>query len=196
MIRYILGIPFAVGVTLSLFFLMRFLITQELEPPEKLEGAGKIEIAREKRDENVRREDATKRPERKDQPPPPPKLDQSRRPPKADNVQLDLSSLQGVDLDMSTNFRTDADVQPIVRVPPQYPQRAASRGIEGWCLVEFTVTEDGSVIDPVVLDSEPPGTWDNAVKRAVVRWKYNPRLEGGKPVAWKVQTVLTFELEK
>lgn len=84
--------------------------------------------------------------------------------------------------------------QPIVRVPPQYPQSAASRGIEGWCLVEFTVTEDGSVVNPVIIDSEPPGTWDNAVKRAVVRWKYNPRIEDGKPVAFKVQTVLTFEL--
>jgi protein TonB len=76
----------------------------------------------------------------------------------------------------------DTEMLPIVTVPPQYPNRALSRGIEGWCLVMFTVTETGTVINPVVVDADPPDIFDNASVRAVTRFKYNPRVEDGVPV--------------
>jgi len=76
----------------------------------------------------------------------------------------------------------DSEMLPIVTVPPQYPNRALSRGIEGWCLVMFTVTETGTVINPVVVDADPPDIFDNASVRAVTRFKYNPRVEDGVPV--------------
>jgi protein TonB len=76
----------------------------------------------------------------------------------------------------------DSEMLPIVTVPPQYPNRALSRGIEGWCLVMFTVTETGTVINPVVVDADPPDVFDNASVRAVTRFKYNPRVENGVPV--------------
>ena len=42
-------------------------------------------------------------------------------------------------------------VVALLRVPPKYPTRAASRHIEGWVTVEFTVQTDGSVDDAVVV---------------------------------------------
>src|SRR5690606_31982176 len=43
------------------------------------------------------------------------------------------------------SFSSDGEYLPIVRVEPIYPTRAASRGIEGYVIVEFTVTTNGSV---------------------------------------------------
>ncbi len=50
---------------------------------------------------------------------------------------------------------SDSDIIPLVRVLPQYPPQAMSRGIEGWVIVEFTISAAGTVKDPVVLESDP-----------------------------------------
>lgn len=196
MFRYLIGIPVSIGITLSLFFLMRFLVTQDWEEPDEKVAATKIEIAREERDENINVEDLSEKPERDEPPPPPPMIQQDFKPPKTEAPKININDLTG-DMNLNSSFLSEADVQPIVRVPPQYPTSAAQRGTEGWALVEFTVTAEGDVIDPVIIDSFPDGTkiWDRAVKRAVVKWKYRPRYEGGEPVAWRTQTKLTFELE-
>lgn len=193
MLRLIAGTPFAVGVTLALFFLMRFLVTGDFKKDEDVESLESIELGREARDEETRAQETQQRPEQRESPPPPPKMTSSRRPPKQDRIDVNIDV--GVSIDPSGGFRSDSDVQPIVRVPPQYPIRAAERGIEGWVLLEFTVTETGSVINPVVIDADPPNTFNRAALRAVVKWKYKPMMVGGKPVAWKTQIVLTFELE-
>ncbi len=194
MLRLIAGTPFAVGVTLALFFLMRYLITADFERPKDAITLGEIKIARDDRDEETRKQEVTKRPEKRDTPPPPPKMTSSRRPPKQQTIDVSLGDV-GLNIDPDGGFRSDSDVQPIVRIPPQYPNNAAERGIEGWVLIEFTVTETGAVVDPVVIDAEPPSTFDRAARRAVVKWKYKPMMVDGKPVPWKTQVVLTFELE-
>lgn len=197
MFRYIVGVPVAVAVTLSLFFLMRYLVSSEFELPDEVASIGEIDINREKRDESVNVDDLEqKRPERAEPPPPPPKTQTQRTPPKAQGIQINLASLSGVNIDPNSNFRSDADVQPIVRVPPQYPVRALERGIEGWVLVEFEITEYGTVENPVILDADPPNIFNRAALKAVIKWKYKPRLEDGKAVRWKDKVVLTFELEK
>ncbi|MXY55396.1 MAG: energy transducer TonB, partial [Gammaproteobacteria bacterium] len=85
---------------------------------------------------------------------------------------------------------------PIVRVQPTYPRRALTRGIEGWVLVEFVVTETGTVRDPVVLVADPPGFFERAALRAVVKFKYKPKVAGGKAVAVSgVRSRIVFEME-
>ncbi len=92
---------------------------------------------------------------------------------------------------------TDGEYLPIVKVAPMYPARAQSRGQEGWVLVQFTVTEAGGVRDPVVVEAEPPGVFDDAAKKAVLKFKYKPRVESGKPIAVpNVQHLITFKIEK
>lgn len=193
MLRLIAGSPFAVGITLALFFLMRFLVTGDFKKDEEVETLDTIELGREARDEETQAQESQKRPEQREAPPPPPKMSSARQPPKQDAIDVNINV--GVSIDASGGFRSDSDVQPIVRVPPQYPVRAAERGIEGWVLIEFTVTETGSVIEPVVIDADPPSMFNRAALRAVVKWKYKPMMVGGKPVPWKTQVVLTFELE-
>ena len=90
---------------------------------------------------------------------------------------------------------TDADVLPIVKVPPQYPRRAINKCIEGWAIVEFTITETGAVINPIILDAEPPGIFNRSVMRTIVKWKYKPRIVGGKAVPrTNIIHTVTYEL--
>ena len=49
----------------------------------------------------------------------------------------------------------DGNFLPIVTVAPEYPRRMASRGIEGWVLLAFTVDELERVVDPRVVDAPP-----------------------------------------
>ena len=92
---------------------------------------------------------------------------------------------------------TDRDVLPLVRVNPDYPPRAIITNTEGWVQVQFSVTETGSVRDPVVIASEPGTIFDDAALKAIARWRYNPRVESGVAVERVgLQTIVRFELEK
>jgi len=90
---------------------------------------------------------------------------------------------------------TDTDVLPLVRIPPDYPPRALSRGIEGWVTVQFTITETGSVKDAIVVDADPANVFNDAALAAIARWRYNPRVVNGQAVERVgVQTQIRFEL--
>ena len=90
---------------------------------------------------------------------------------------------------------SDRDVVPMVRVSPDYPQRAAARNIEGWVQVRFNITATGSVSDVVVVASEPQGYFEKAAVDAVARWRYNPKVEGAVTVERRgMETRLRFEL--
>ena len=52
-------------------------------------------------------------------------------------------------------------------VEPVYPPQAMRDRVEGWVLLEFTITENGSVRDIVVIDSQPGGVFDAAAAEAL-----------------------------
>jgi len=90
----------------------------------------------------------------------------------------------------------DGQVMPLVRIEPQYPRQAAMRGIEGWVLLQFDITSSGTVDNIEVLDSEPRRIFDSEARRALLKWKYKPRVEEGKAVAQPANKVkLAFKLE-
>ena len=92
---------------------------------------------------------------------------------------------------------SDRDVIPLVRVPPDYPPRALARGLEGWVQVRFTITPTGTVKDPTVVNADPKQIFDDAALKAIARWRYNPRVEGGVAVERVgVETIIRFQLEK
>lgn len=103
------------------------------------------------------------------------------------------------DTGLTFNALSDGAQMPLVRVQPKYPQREASRGVEGYVVVSLTVAADGSVpVDSIqVAESEPKGAFDRAAIKAASKFKYKPRVVDGVavPVAG-VQYRFTFELEK
>ena len=82
-------------------------------------------------------------------------------------------------LDMpEVSHRAVGDDRAVKHAPQTiYPGRAISDGIEGHVLVEYTVSRDGRVIRPRVVDSAPPGVFDEVVLRAVGRREYVPSHE-------------------
>ncbi len=52
----------------------------------------------------------------------------------------------------------------------------------GWCLVEFTITETGSVVDAVVVDGEPPGEFNARALDEISRFLFDPRIVDGVAV--------------
>ena len=90
----------------------------------------------------------------------------------------------------------DQPPQPIVRISPSYPPKAKLRRIEGEVHLEFVVGEDGAVRSPMVVQSDPPGLFDQAALRAVERWRFQPGIKRGSPVPVRVRQRLQFSLEK
>ena len=79
-------------------------------------------------------------------------------------------------------------------VEPVYPPQAMRDRVEGWVLLEFTITETGSVRDIVVVDSQPSGVFDAAAAEALADWKYRPRITDGRPVAHRSNVTMRFDL--
>lgn len=102
-----------------------------------------------------------------------------------------------VDVGAATgDIRIAREINPLVRVPPDYPQRALAKKVEGWVLLRFTVTETGNVEDPEVLRAEPAGLFDRAAMRAVMRWKYQPQLRDGKPTRVMTLNRIVFKIDR
>ena len=80
--------------------------------------------------------------------------------------------------------RTDTgDYLPLVRVQPQYPRKAIEDNVTGYVVIELTVMENGWV-DPTsikILEAEPAGYFEEAVRSAASKFKYKPKMVRGKP---------------
>lgn len=91
----------------------------------------------------------------------------------------------------------DGNAMPIAQIQPVYPSRALARGLEGFVIVEFDVSENGTVINPRVLGSQPSGIFDQAALRAIERWKYNPKVVNGRVMKMTgLQTRFSFSLRE
>ena len=86
-------------------------------------------------------------------------------------------------------------IVPLVRVLPIYPDRAASRGTEGWVKVEFIIKADGTVADAVVVKSEPEGTFDDAALAAISQWEFKAKIVDGIAVPQRATQLLQFKLD-
>ena len=87
----------------------------------------------------------------------------------------------------------DREVKALRRPPPVYPRDAQLRGLSGWVRLRFTVTSLGSTSDIQVLESDPPGVFDQAAIDSARRFVYAPRLENGVAVDRKgVETDVSF----
>ncbi|MEE2674681.1 MAG: energy transducer TonB [Myxococcota bacterium] len=199
--RYALAFLVASGVTFGLFYLMQSLISMGVAEAERAFAGQVIEFVRLKRDSQLelkKRRLPEKTPPEEE--PPPPELDLSR--PMRPDQNLDAMSIamaHQVDMGGSPDFSvmgSDQDIVPIVRVNPQYPIRAADRGIQGWVEVQFTISAAGTVKNPVVVAAEPATIFNRAALRAIRKWKYSPKIEEGVAVDRpNVRVKLHFSLE-
>jgi len=90
-----------------------------------------------------------------------------------------------------------AEALPLVQVSPRYPIEASQNGKEGYVVVGFDITAEGTVSNVRVLDANPKRVFDKAALSAVQNWKYKPKFDAGKAVPQLNQQVqLDFKLEQ
>ena len=110
--------------------------------------------------------------------------------PVANDFQLDTGGYG-----MSMN---DGDYLPIVKIAPIYPMRAQKMGLEGTCVVSYTVTNKGTIKDPIVLEQQCTHPVFHRVSiDAALKFKYKPRVIDGDAIEVpNVKNRFIFELDK
>jgi protein TonB len=201
--RYLITVALAVGITFGLFWLMQFLISMKSHRYDEAKRGRVIEFVRLKRESDLelKKRKLPEKQEREEEPPPPdldlsatPKPGQETLAIAAPSADFDLNLMGGPHLGGPPS---DSDIIPLVRVLPQYPPRAMSQGIEGWVLVEFTISAAGTVKDPVIIDSHPSSIFNRAMLRAIRKWKYKAKIVDGVAVERTgVRVRQNFELEE
>ncbi|MDX9874646.1 MAG: TonB family protein [Spongiibacteraceae bacterium] len=199
--RLIISAALAFVVTALLFILMPALIetadkSLDERPRTKLADIFMPQTEIETRVDEVKPE----KPAEPDQPPP--DLVQ----PDLSNPDIDTTNMVNispgqqrvdVNIDSSGMASSDGEYLPIVKVAPIYPRRAQSRGVEGYCIVEYTVTTSGAIRDPRPVDCQPQGYFENASVQAAMKFKYRPRVVDGNPIEVAgVQNKFTYSLEQ
>ncbi|MGE0762735.1 MAG: energy transducer TonB [Bdellovibrionales bacterium] len=90
--------------------------------------------------------------------------------------------------------RVDQAVRVLTRGPLSYPEDARRRGISGSVIVKVLIQPSGEMTAISVVESTPPGAFDQAALSAVRNWRFAPALRGGQAVAeWSMQKI-RFEL--
>ena len=197
--RYAFSVAIGVVVTLSLLFVMQLLIASGKTALTKPRDRTKLEFVRVKRNEALNTADFTpeKPPKPPETPPETPPQDMDNMDPNAPTINIAPPTVAtGTDIGGPGGMNiAEGDYLPIVRVAPVYPARALSRGLEGYVDMSFTVTQAGTVRDPVVLFSTS-SLFDRAALRAVLKFKYKPRVVDGIPVDVPgVKTRISFQIE-
>lgn len=199
--RVIIAIVLAVAVTLGLFYLMQALIKSGDHSLSEPPAGSVLDFVRVQEEETVQQKERKPRKPPKPEEPPPqmeqPRLDSAT--PNETGASVDFSADVGADVSLEGGLALesgDGEYLPIVKVAPVYPRRALSRGIEGYVIVEFTVSKQGSVKDPVVVEAEPKDIFNRAAIDAALKFKYKPRVVNGEPTEVSgVQNRITFQLD-
>ena len=204
--KYLAGSGFAAFITLGLFFLMVALINlgDNSIPTDNSRKLGDVIMP--DRDIDTMFDDVEKPEEPEEQP------EDIAQP------ELDLAPLTGVDVSLpkpkanfagSGSFFRDGEYIPLFKVTPIYPRRAQERGIMGYAIVAFTITETGTVENAEPLEGacgdptnpetvfRPCSIFNSAASRAAVKLNYKPKIVDGKAV--RVDDVphkFTFILEE
>jgi protein TonB len=202
LVRLSIGIVLGLVVTAALFWTMQYLIeTADRELNEGTSG-NLVDFVRLKRDESIqRRQLKPKKPPPPDAPPPQPPTPQlDNLNPNAEKIAISAAPVE-TDIEMSGGFSLgvgEGDYLPIVKVAPIYPQRALSRGIEGYCVVQYVVTKQGTIREPFVIEDQCTSSlFHRASIQAALKFKYKPRVIDGQAVEVPgVQNKFTYEIEE
>lgn len=206
-------------ISLALFWLMQWMISnnqQTLHKTDNIQMTEFIHLSKEPKQETIKKKLAEAPPPIEKRPPPP--LQQIK------NIQISQvkspsMSIPTLKIPFKTKGFTGAVINsaplnttgpsspvatseissnliPLVRIPPKYPRRAANRRIEGWVKIEFTINKEGTVEDPVVVDSHPNKIFNSAALRAIRRWKFRAKIVNNKAREQRAIQVLQFKLSK
>lgn len=205
MLRLFIALPFAAAIALSLFTFMAWMVDNghqraaDNEPPLVFD----VVMVEEEREAQRRQRSVPEKP-KTPQPPAATTLKtnvaQTATPPMPAMPDL---SLQGVNQGLAINlpqfsdFGSNQQAMPLYRVEPRYPARALKKGAEGYVLMSFTIDKTGRPTDITVVEAKPRRLFEREAKRALKKWKYQPKVVDGRAIAQIGQTVkLEFKISQ
>ena len=189
------------AIVFTLFWIMQYLIQSGEMDLDKSKSLKMPDFVRIKQNEDLsRREPPPEKPPQPDEPPPEPP------PPSMDEVTPETQAMAVTAAPVSASINLDAsgfglapsdgEYLPIVKVQPIYPRRALSRGVEGYVIVAFTVTKQGTTRDIRVVESSS-SMFDDAAVKCAAKFKYKPRVVDGQPIDVPgVQHKISFVIEE
>ena len=191
--KYAAGIGFSSAITLALFFVMVILISLGDTGMKEDTSVKLADIVMPDREIDTFMTEVEKPDKPEEQP------DDIAQP------ELDLAPLTGIDVSIAKpkpNFKAggsffrDGEYIPLFKVVPIYPRRAQERGTMGYALVEFTITDTGSVENAQTIEGycsskrpddpevqfRPCSMFNSASARAALKLKYKPKIVDGRAV--------------
>jgi len=194
--RYVISVSVGSAVTFGLLFVMQLLIATGRNALTDSENFRLGDFVRVERNEVI--ETKKDKPEKPPEPEVPPELPSPDMANDFDNSMAVSVSAPSMDASMSVGGVgfgvSDGEYLPIVKVAPVYPSRALSRGLEGYVIVEFTVTRTGTVANVTVVESTST-LFERAATEAALKFKYKPRVIDGEAVEVPgVRNKITFEI--
>ena len=197
--RYFLALTVGGLAALSLLWVMQFLIATGKAAITEAYDASILEFVQVEREETLER--------KQEKPEKPPEPDEA--PPEIPQQNMDSSDFDsvvavaptspgldvGLEGELGDFSLAEGDYLPIVKVAPMYPRRAQSRGLEGHCDLEFTVTSAGTTADVRVIECTS-SLFERASVQALLKFKYKPRVVNGTAIAVpKLRHRITFQIE-
>ena len=191
--KYAAGIGFSSAITLALFFVMVILISLGDTGMKEDTSVKLAHIVMPDREIDTFMTEV----EKPDKP--------EEQPEDIAQPELDLAPLTGIDVSIAKpkpNFKAggsffrDGEYIPLFKVVPIYPRRAQERGTMGYALVEFTITDTGSVENAQTIEGycsskrpddpdvqfRPCSMFNSASARAALKLKYKPKIVDGRAV--------------
>ncbi len=181
-VRYGAALSCGTLVTLALFWLMTTLISLHYGDPIPPRERGMLDFYTMTREEPVRQEHEKLYRELTEPVDVPPAR------PLNDNV--DGTGYQKVTARVPTpdfespamKTQPDGPLVTLLRVQPVYPPRAIAMNLEGWVLLQYDVNPDGTVANPVIIESSHP-IFEKAAVENVLKFRYKARVVDGVPQA-------------
>ena len=191
--KYAAGIGFSSAITLALFFVMVILISLGDTGMKEDTSVKLADIVMPDREIDTFMTEV----EKPDKP--------EEQPEDIAQPELDLAPLTGIDVSIAKpkpnftaggSFFRDGEYIPLFKVVPIYPRRAQERGTMGYALVEFTITDTGSVENAQTIEGycsskrpddpdvqfRPGSMFNSASARAALKLKYKPKIVDGRAV--------------
>lgn len=207
--HYVTGLfAMALGSTVVLGAVV--LMNELSAPPERKEVERVTEIEIEKQPKPKPKQQV-RQPKPKPRKPPkaPPRPAVSQMPSNVAGIAFDLPGLRFEDLGgadaellqtkedvVHTGDTVDTKPQPVEQPEMEYPRRLRDRGIEGFVELSVLLDESGNIQRVKVLESKPPGEFDQAALEGIRKWRFSPALYKGEPVSVWVNQTIRFNLAK
>ena len=181
--RYGMSIGIALAITFGLLFIMQLLVASSRGKLESRYHPNWIDIVRVERDATpVRNREKPEKPPEPGERPDLPNTPTGDTGPIGIPVSVTLPTFDGgVDRSGLGRGFADGEYLPLTKVLPRYPARAQQGGIEGYAVVEYTVTIAGTTRDIRVVESSHP-VFEQSCIEAAEKFRYRPRFMNGEAI--------------